>query len=94
MMAVLPTLVALPLRALAAPARFMPAGARTIVGIAAITLVLWTPVAWWLAQNAARTPAVGPITIKPAAAAADAGSGGEASKDDAAKSGASGGSGH
>jgi hypothetical protein len=92
--AAIATLVALPLRALAAPARFMPAGARTIVGIAAITLVLWTPVAWWLAQNAARTPAVGPITIKPAAAAADAGSGGEASKDDAAKSGASGGSGH
>lgn len=90
------TLVALPLRALAAPARFMPAGARTIVGIAAITLVLWTPVAWWLAQNAARTPAVGPITIKPAAAAADAGSGGDTAKDDASKSEASkaGGSGH
>ena len=66
------TLLALPLRALAAPARFMPASARTIVGIAAVTLVLWTPVAWWLAQKSAKTPLVGPITIKPAAAAAAA----------------------
>jgi hypothetical protein len=70
--AAIATLLALPLRALAAPARFMPASARTIVGIAAVTLVLWTPVAWWLAQKSTKTPLVGPITIKPAAAAAAA----------------------
>jgi hypothetical protein len=60
------TIAAIPLRLASAPARMMPASARTVVGLVAVTLVLWTPVAWWLAQRAAQTPAVAPITIKPA----------------------------
>ena len=48
------------------------AGRRRFASIAAVTLVLWTPVAWWLAQKSTKTPLVGPITIKPAAAAAAA----------------------
>jgi len=60
------TIAAIPLRLASAPTRMMPASARTVVGLVAVTLVLWTPVAWWLAQRAAQTPAVAPITIKPA----------------------------
>lgn len=62
--------VRLPLQLAAAPTRALPATARTIIGLVAITLVLWTPVAWWLAQRAAQVPAVAPITIKPAVVAA------------------------
>jgi hypothetical protein len=64
--------VRLPLQIAAAPTRALPPAARTIVGLVAITLVLWTPVAWWLAQRAAQIPAVAPITIKPAVVAAAA----------------------
>ena len=72
----------LPLQVAAAPTRALPPAARTIVGLVAITLVLWTPVAWWLAQRATQVPAVAPITIKPAvvtAAASDAPSSGSSS---------------
>lgn len=62
----------LPLQVAAAPTRALPPAARTVVGLVAITLVLWTPVAWWLAQRATQVPAVAPITIKPAVVAAAA----------------------
>lgn len=61
-----------PLRLLSAPMRAMPSMARTVLSIAAITLVLWTPVAWWLAQRATKFPAVAPIHIRPAEVVASA----------------------
>jgi len=73
----------LPVRALAFPMRALPAQAHAIVTIAAITLLLWAPVAWWLAQRAVKTPLVGPVRIHAApvvasgdGAAADAGTSG------------------
>jgi hypothetical protein len=59
-------LTSIPLRVAAAPMRMLPAPARPVLSLVAVTLVLWTPVAWWLAQRAAQTPAVAPIAIKPA----------------------------
>ena len=63
----------LPVRALAFPMRALPAQAHAIVTIAAITLLLWAPVAWWLAQRAVKTPLVGPVRIHaaPVVAAAE-----------------------
>ena len=55
-----------------APIRAMPETGRLVVSLAAITLALWTPVAWWLAHRATQTPAVAPIVIKPAPAVAAA----------------------
>lgn len=59
-------IVVLPIKLLGAPTRVLPGAARTIVGIAAVTLALWTPAAWWFAVKSAKIPAVAPITIKPA----------------------------
>ncbi|MGA1224777.1 MAG: hypothetical protein ACO31E_09445 [Phycisphaerales bacterium] len=61
-------LLPLVLKPAAVPMRMLPEGARTVVGLCAITLVLWSPVAWWLAAQAAQHPSVAPITIHPAAA--------------------------
>jgi len=58
--------------AISAPIRAMPETGRLVVSLAAITLALWTPVAWWLAHRATQTPAVAPIVIKPAPAVAAA----------------------
>lgn len=66
-----------------APMRAMPETGRLVVSLAAITLALWTPVAWWLAHRATQTPAVAPIVIKPAPAVASA----EPAKSDAGGSG-------
>jgi hypothetical protein len=57
------TLMSLPLRALAAPMHAIPASARMMLSIATLTLVVWTPVAWWMANRAAQTPVVAPIRI-------------------------------
>ena len=57
------TLILLPLRALAAPMHAIPASARMMLSIATLTLVVWTPVAWWMANRAAQTPVVAPIRI-------------------------------
>ncbi len=57
------TLISLPLRALAAPMHAIPASARMMLSIATLTLVVWTPVAWWMANRAAQTPVVAPIRI-------------------------------
>ena len=69
------TLISLPLRALAAPMHAIPASARMMLSIATITLVVWTPAAWWMANRAAQTPVVAPIrilaAIQPLAPAAD-----------------------
>ena len=69
------TLISLPLRALAAPMHAIPASARMMLSIATITLVVWTPAAWWMANRAAQTPVVAPIrilaAIQPPAPAAD-----------------------
>lgn len=62
----------LPLRACAFPMRFVPEGARTVVGIAAVTLVLWTPAAWWFAATRAKAPGVGPVAVVPREAPAKA----------------------
>lgn len=86
----------LPIKLLGAPTRALPGAARTIVGIAAVTLALWTPAAWWFAVKSSKTPAVAPITIKPApeapaaeapAAAASSGGGHEAKAEEPATSG-------
>lgn len=76
----------LPLRALAFPMRALPAQAHAVATILAVTLLLWAPVAWWLAQRAAKTPLVGPVRIHAAPvlasgdlAAADAAAGSTAS---------------
>jgi hypothetical protein len=66
------SLVDLAARVLSAPMRAMPDSARVAFSIAAITMVMWTPVAWWLAHRSTQTPAVAPITIKPAAVVAAA----------------------
>ncbi|MEY2716140.1 MAG: hypothetical protein RIT24_2483 [Planctomycetota bacterium] len=66
-----------------APMRAMPETGRLVVSLAAITLALWTPVAWWLAHRATQTPAVAPIVIKPAPAVVAA----EPAKSDAGGSG-------
>ena len=57
------TLISLPLRALAAPMHAIPASARMMLSIATLTLVVWTPAAWWMANRAAQTPVVAPIRI-------------------------------
>ena len=57
------TLILLPLRALAAPMHAIPASARMMLSIATLTLVVWTPAAWWMANRAAQTPVVAPIRI-------------------------------
>ena len=66
------SLLELPVRALSAPMRAMPETARLVLSLAAITLALWTPVAWWLAHRATQSPAVAPIVIKPAPVVATA----------------------
>lgn len=66
------TLVTLPLRILASPMHALPEGARPVLTIAAVTLLLCAPVAWWLAQRTVKTPLVGPINILPAPAVAAA----------------------
>lgn len=63
LMGVLMRAVAMPLRALAAPMHLIPEAARPILSIAAVTMALWTPVAWWFAYAAAQRPIVAPITI-------------------------------
>lgn len=52
-----------PIAALAFPMRFVPANARGFVGIAAVTTVLWVPVAWWYASAQAKKPGVGPVAL-------------------------------
>jgi len=59
-------IVSIPAQILAAPMNALPGMGKTIVGLLAVTLVLWTPVAWWLAIRATQTPVVGPIVVKPA----------------------------
>ena len=66
------SLLVLPVRVLSAPMRAMPETARVVLSVAAITLALWTPVAWWLAHRSTQTPAVAPIVIKPAPVVATA----------------------
>jgi hypothetical protein len=68
---------------ISAPMRVMPETGRMVVSLTAVTLALWTPVAWWLAHRATQTPAVAPIVIKPAPAVASA----EPAKSDAGGSG-------
>lgn len=68
---------------LAVPMRFVPDSARVIVGIAAITMVLWVPVAWWMALTNSRAQGVGPVEL----VVREAPEGGEA-KAESAESGA------
>lgn len=67
--------VSLPLVVCALPMRFVPAAARGVVGIAAITTVLWVPVAWWYATGLAKKPGVGPVALveRPQAGGEDGG---------------------
>jgi hypothetical protein len=75
---------------LAVPMRFVPDNARVIVGIAAITMVLWVPVAWWMALSNSRAQGVGPVelVVREATDGGEGGEGGEA-KAGAADHGAS-----
>lgn len=69
------------------PMRVVPGNARAIVGIAAITMVLWVPVAWWMAYSKSRSEGVGPVELvvrEPAAPAE--GEAKEATSSDAASS--------
>ncbi len=52
-----------PLRALSFPVNILPDSARTLVSVAAVTMVLWVPVAWWFAQKATQQPGVGPVVL-------------------------------
>jgi hypothetical protein len=52
-----------PLAILAFPMRFVPSSARGFVSIAAVTTVLWVPVAWWYASAQAKKPGVGPVAL-------------------------------
>jgi len=45
----------------------VPAAARSYVGIAAISMTLWVPVAWWMAQRSASAPGIGRIEFPVAA---------------------------
>ncbi|MFZ9882537.1 MAG: hypothetical protein ACO3QC_14185, partial [Phycisphaerales bacterium] len=56
-------LATLPLRILSLPMRVLPESARTVVGIAAITLAFWTPLAWWYATTQAKAPGVGRVNL-------------------------------
>lgn len=91
-------LATLPLQLCSLPMRVMPDSARTVVGIAAITLVFWTPLAWWYATTQAKAPGVGRVNLVEREASATAeGEATEAaeSKDSAASGSAShGSSGH
>jgi hypothetical protein len=66
--------------------RVVPAAARGYVGIAAISMTLWVPVAWWMAQRSASAPGIGRIEFPVASsdahattdAAGDAGDAGDA----------------
>jgi hypothetical protein len=51
----------LPLQLCALPMRAVPASARGYVGIAAISMTLWVPVAWWMAQRSASAPGIGRV---------------------------------
>jgi len=91
-------LATLPLQLCSLPLRFLPDSARTVVGIAAITLVFWTPLAWWYATTQAKAPGVGRVNLvereAPATAEGEATEAAE-SKDSAASGSAShGSSGH
>jgi hypothetical protein len=52
-----------PLRVLSFPVNILPDSARTLVSVAAVTMVLWVPVAWWFAQKATQQPGVGPVVL-------------------------------
>ncbi len=69
-----------PLRVLSFPMNILPDSARSLVSAAAVTMVLWVPVAWWFAQKAAQQPGVGPVVLverAPTPAAEDASHGGK-----------------
>ncbi|MCE2885263.1 MAG: hypothetical protein LW806_10235 [Planctomycetaceae bacterium] len=91
----------LPLQLCALPMRAVPAAARGYVGIAAISMTLWVPVAWWMAQRSASAPGIGrvefpvaPSENHAAAESAEASDGGDASDSAAPDASASTGAAH
>ena len=65
--ALLSSVALLPLQLCALPMRAVPAAARGYVGIAAISMTLWVPVAWWMAQRSASAPGIGRVDFPVAA---------------------------
>ncbi|MFM1866977.1 MAG: hypothetical protein RL591_385 [Planctomycetota bacterium] len=51
----------LPLHVCALPMRFVPTSFRSYVTVAALSMLIWAPVAWWMAQRSAHVPGVGRI---------------------------------
>ncbi len=78
-------LCALPLQCCAFPMRCLPETAKQVMTVAALSMVIVVPLAWWMASTSAAKPGIGRVEFpKPApaaaaeepAAAADAGHGG------------------
>lgn len=71
-LALLLKLTALPLQLCALPMRFLPETAKQITTVAALSMVVVVPAAWWLAHNSAVTPGIGRVEFpKPAEAKAE-----------------------
>jgi hypothetical protein len=51
----------LPLHVCALPMRFVPTSFRSYVTVAALSMLIWAPVAWWMAQRSTHVPGVGRI---------------------------------
>jgi hypothetical protein len=62
----------LPVRLCALPMRFVPASARNYVTVAAVSMALWVPVAWWMAERSTHAPGIGRVEF-PVASASDHG---------------------
>jgi hypothetical protein len=60
----------LPVRLCALPMRFVPASARNYVTVAAVSMALWVPVAWWMAERSTHAPGIGRVEF-PVASASD-----------------------
>lgn len=71
-LALLLKLTALPLQLCALPMRFLPETAKQITTVAALSMVVVVPAAWWLAHNSAVTPGIGRVEFpKPTEAKAE-----------------------
>jgi len=57
----LPIIATFPLRACAFPMKIVPESGRQIVTIAALSMVLWVPVSWWLAHRTTSAQGIGRI---------------------------------
>jgi hypothetical protein len=62
----------LPAQLCALPMRFVPANARNYVSVAAISMALWVPVAWWMAERSTQAPGIGRVEFPVAPAAGHA----------------------